>query len=81
MKDNKESSKKKLKKIKTKGEPLSNGRAWVTAQLEASHLKQEEETGNEAKSPQVKGLKEDHSKENLSNVNKSHNYPLFPKDE
>lgn len=77
-KDNKQ---KKLKKVKKTGEPLSKGRIWVTAHLEANRLKQEEETGNEAKSQQQKSVKNDETKENFVNQNLLYNYPLLPKDE
>jgi hypothetical protein len=59
---------------------LSTDRVWVTAQLEATRLKQEEETGNEAKSATQKNEK-DTTKENIVNQNRLYNYPLFPKDE
>ena len=59
---------------------MSTDRVWVTAQLEATRLKQEEETGNEAKSITQKNEK-DTIKENFINQNRLYNYPLFPKDE
>lgn len=74
-------SKKKLKKIKKTGAPLSTGRMWVTEQLEASRLKQEEETENETKSSNQKSEKRDEVKENYVNLNLLYNYPLLPKDE
>ena len=67
--------------MKKTGAPLSTDRAWVTAQLEANRLKQEEETGNEAKSSQQKSEKNDETKENFVNTNILYNYPLLPKDE
>jgi hypothetical protein len=70
-----------LKKIKKTGAPLSTDRVWMIAQLEANQLKQEEETGNEAKSIQQKNDKNEAKKENLVNQNRLHNYPLYPKDE
>lgn len=73
--------KKKTKKVKKTGAPISTGRAWVTAHLEANRLKQEEETGNEAKSPQQKSEKNEGAKENFVNQNLLYNYPLLPKDE
>lgn len=73
--------KKKHKKVKKTGAPLSTDRVWVTAQLEANRLKQEEETGNEARSAQHKSDANDAPKDSFGSQNQRYDNPLLPKDE